>query len=840
MDETRTRIPIKVKILLSLVLITFVSIGLNLYFTIDIFTQDKKSYIFETALQESNKITDTVIFPIQQITDNLAYISTLRSQKQISNYFQGQHEITFVQHVRNKTVLGSINTTDLTLKELVKISKYPNSSQQPIFLGKQFFYLIKSEQAGSQITILLNLESISKQLQRSKVFKSYLLSKTGVPYTKTISKETQTSIHSLLKSKFNQGTREIQIQETDYLSSFIKNKKYNFSVITLIKKENAFEVISILTKKTIFFGLILLGIAMAVGTIFSTSLTRPINILYDFTKKIREGNYSEKVTVNTNDELRVLANSFNAMTSEISNLLANKELMIKELTIAKAQLEDYSKNLEVLVEQRTAELREAHNFMAAMINSLDQGLLVFNKNCIVSPTYTKVCEELFTLPPEGEHFAKLIGNSKPKEIEALDKWSEIVFSNKLPFESAIGLAPQVIKRGSSIEDSEFQVIDLSYYPMRNEDEEIINIVAVATDKTEEARSKEQFLNKEQYVEMVMKMIQNKKQFLSFIQEVDNIISNIERNYDQVSKKQIPFSCETFLIDFHTLNGGFGMYSALALQRFARKIEGELVALREQPDEQAMKIMPALGNNITELKKQYTNFLTECATIFGKSLDDERSTVVIKKTYIEELQYKLSANEQDSINYLEEFFIKIPILEHFTPYIDLVSDLQTRLDKKINPLTFIGSDLRVLPGQYIDFYQTLVHLFRNCCDHGIEQPDVREKRGKELAGTIEVNTFKTSTHLVIQVSDDGNGIDPAKIREKLLEMNPDKSYDHISDKEIIYQVFEPHFSTATNLTSVSGRGVGMSAIKEVVQAHNGSIKIQSKLEAGTIFKFLLPS
>ncbi len=838
MDNIKPKVPIKVKIIISLTTIAFFAISLNLYFSVNIFTQDKKSYIFESALKQSTHIANRIIFPIQKIENNISYILNLKDKEQIKYYFEGVDNVVYFNR-GNFHHLADINKTDLKAKELEKIFQYNQKTAMPIILGGQLFYLLRFPVQFYTTTILLSLEDIEKELRLNKTFTTFLLNNHNHPYQQKISPDMQQQFNQLLHEKFTQGTKEIKINKTSYLVSYLKSTHYNFNVVTLIKKDVAFEVIKVLTKKTIFFGMVLLGIAIFIGTLLAISLTKPINKLYAFTQKVGEGKYDSKVEVNTNDELKVLANSFNSMTSEISSLLKTKEEMIVELQLAKDQLEEYNKNLEKIVAQRTAELREAHNFMSAMINSLDQGLLVFNRDSICLDVYTKACEELFQQSPAGKHFATVIGNTSEQDIKTFNQWSDIVFSQKIPFDSAVGLAPQSIRHGESYTDDNYQVIDLKYFPMLDEQENINNVVVVATDKTEEARAKEQFINKEKYVEMVLKILQNKKHFLTFLKEIENIIHNIKNNLQAVKDGTIPFSAELFMIDFHTMNGGFGIYSAYTMQQLARKIEGELVEQKEMSKEENTKFLTQLEKYIEEFEQEYTNYLKECEVIFGEDLNNARNSITIEKSYVEELQYKLFADDKDAKVFFETYFINIPIKEHFVPYINLVENLQTKLGKQINPLKFIGADLRVKPNQYLDFYQSLVHLFRNCCDHGIETPDERTEKGKEAAGTILIETQQTANELIIKISDDGRGIDPQKIREKLKELDPDQSYDHIPDDKIIYQIFEPHFSTAAELTSVSGRGVGMSAIKEVVENYRGTIEVHSAINQGTTFVFILP-
>ena len=138
---------------------------------------------------------------------------------------------------------------------------------------------------------------------------------------------------------------------------------------------------------------------------------------------------------------------------------------------------------------------------------------------------------------------------------------------------------------------------------------------------------------------------------------------------------------------------------------------------------------------------------------------------------------------------------------------------------------------------------MVHLFRNCVDHGIEAPQKRIENNKDAQGRISIEFKRVQSKgrpwLNIHISDDGAGIDPARIREKLKELHPEQKYDDISDEEIIYKIFDPTFTTTEVVSELSGRGVGMSAIKDVIDKKRGSLKISSALGKGSDFIFSVP-
>jgi len=161
---------------------------------------------------------------------------------------------------------------------------------------------------------------------------------------------------------------------------------------------------------------------------------------------------------------------------------------------------------------------------------------------------------------------------------------------------------------------------------------------------------------------------------------------------------------------------------------------------------------------------------------------------------------------------------------------------------------IGKDIRlVLSGEEVELDKTLVerigdpltHLVRNAIDHGIEAPEVRRQLGKPVQGTVSLNAFHDSGSIVIEVGDDGGGLRRERIIASAIErglLDPDHK---ASDSEVFALIFEPGFSTASEVTSLSGRGVGMDVVKRNIEALRGSITIDSEAGRGTTVRVRLP-
>ncbi|WP_313468948.1 chemotaxis protein CheW [Carnobacterium sp.] len=132
---------------------------------------------------------------------------------------------------------------------------------------------------------------------------------------------------------------------------------------------------------------------------------------------------------------------------------------------------------------------------------------------------------------------------------------------------------------------------------------------------------------------------------------------------------------------------------------------------------------------------------------------------------------------------------------------------------------------------------MIHLIRNAADHGVEMPDRRLELGKNPKGQIKITAYQEGNRVVLTVSDDGKGLDPAAIKASATRKGI--ATEGLNDKELQHLIFHPGFSTASEVTSISGRGVGMDVVKQKINTLGGTIDIVSEINKGTTFKVNLP-
>jgi len=183
---------------------------------------------------------------------------------------------------------------------------------------------------------------------------------------------------------------------------------------------------------------------------------------------------------------------------------------------------------------------------------------------------------------------------------------------------------------------------------------------------------------------------------------------------------------------------------------------------------------------------------------------------------------------------------LPIGKVFNKFPRMIRDLSRELSKDIE-LHISGEDTELDKSIVEEIGDPLVHIIRNSCDHGVETPDIRKASGKEEKGNIILKAYNEGNQIVIQIDDDGKGLDVEMLKNKSLENGiiTEKEADAMSDKEAYTLIFKPGFSTAAAVTSVSGRGVGMDVVKTNIEKLNGMIDIESELGSGTSIKLKIP-
>ncbi len=228
-----------------------------------------------------------------------------------------------------------------------------------------------------------------------------------------------------------------------------------------------------------------------------------------------------------------------------------------------------------------------------------------------------------------------------------------------------------------------------------------------------------------------------------------------------------------------------------------------------------------------------------------------SELIIQKTRLEGIQeFERTTTYNEAIESLERITTDlhdavmkvrmVPIETVFNRFPRMIRDISKDIGKEI-VLTMSGEETELDRTVIDEIGDPLIHLLRNSADHGIEQVEKRAKLGKPAAGNISLKAYQDGNNVVIEVVDDGQGIDVEKVKNKAIERGLVKKEiaNNLSQKDIIDFLFKPSFSTADQITNLSGRGVGLDVVKTKIESLNGSVEVETEMNKGSRFIIRLP-
>lgn len=297
-----------------------------------------------------------------------------------------------------------------------------------------------------------------------------------------------------------------------------------------------------------------------------------------------------------------------------------------------------------------------------------------------------------------------------------------------------------------------------------------------------------------------------------------------------------------VIDIHKTKG----YKPSGETSVAVKNDGEQTAVEKKeqaaktPDKKASS-KPVVGRTVrVDIEKLdvLMNLVSELIIAKNSLLSaavSEQSNANGVMSHIEYLE-SVTTNLHESVMKVR----MVPIESVVNKFPRMIRDLSKKLDKKME-LYMTGEQTELDRTVVDEIGDPLMHLLRNSADHGLESAEVRAQRGKPAVGSIFLDAYQDGNNVVIEVRDDGNGIDIEAVKNKALErgvITPEQAAV-MTDKEIINLLFLPSFSTAKQVTDVSGRGVGLDVVKSKIESLSGEVEVKSQLGVGSTWTIRLP-
>jgi two-component system chemotaxis sensor kinase CheA len=510
--------------------------------------------------------------------------------------------------------------------------------------------------------------------------------------------------------------------------------------------------------------------------------------------------------------------------------LGQKEDVILALQKAQLELEEYSKNLERMVQERTKQISHMNRLMKALLDSLSQGFFIFDKTGLCLEVTSKACESTVEHSPTGKKIWDVL-KLAPDKINGFERWMTTLFSEMLPFSDLAPLGP------ASYPHSEGLNISLDYFPLRNEENQIDGVVVVASDITNLVEAQRQAVIEKQHSEMIISLVRSKNQVSRFVREAQSLLQELQGH---LSKS--PVDGEAVFRCLHTLKGGAGMLSILGMTDACHSAESFLSEYNKNPQESSAVALRGLCEMVTA---KFLEFKEEAKEVLGPSALSDQRLLEIPSLELQKLLQRFQA-VPEALPLAEEVlgkFLREPVETFFLPYKEVAFKLAANQNKLLREVSFTQGSISVVPEIYSSLFSTFVHAFRNAIDHGLETPEERTARGKPEGGELHVafEVLSAPERLRISVSDDGRGIDPEKIRAKLIAKNPGKAAVFAAEthQEVLQHIFDSQFSTNDTVTAISGRGVGLDAIKSEAVALGGQAWVVSRPGFGSTITVEVP-
>ena len=469
-----------------------------------------------------------------------------------------------------------------------------------------------------------------------------------------------------------------------------------------------------------------------------------------------------------------------------------------------------------------------------LVNSLGQGFLVFGRDGMCGKVYSQACLDLLETVPAGQNISDVL-RVPPDQRSDFNDWLDVLYQphHALGFDDVVRFLPQYFAH------SKGRRVNLTYRPSRQRDGSLINVVMIATDQTEEYAAQLRAKERQDFAETICRIFKERNQFQMTLSHVRGFLETAAA--PTVSLRD----ASEILRQLHTLKASVKHFNLLKFGDVIHAVEHDLRQPEIRPDDDSFR--RALREGTRKISESLSASTADVSDLLGLDQDWRGNIREIGESDLYDFARTMQAQNVDPV-LIKQFLATIaavPIRECLQSFERSLRELAGVVDKQIKPVQYLGTNPRVLARPIQDFLFSLTHISRNIMDHGIEPPVARMAQGKDPAGQVtvltEVLTEGSSKmewlHIVIR--DDGNGINPSRVRAKLAMLDPQGTWMFEDDRAVIQRIFSWGFSTSEQVTTLSGRGVGLEAVKQEVLKLGGTIRVESELYKGATFDIRIP-
>jgi len=516
------------------------------------------------------------------------------------------------------------------------------------------------------------------------------------------------------------------------------------------------------------------------------------------------------IQIDTKDEFGQMSESLN------ENIIVSAKLH--------EEIGELNTNLEKKVEEKTAKV-------TTLLNNADQGFLSFGADLIIDNEYSKECDRIFKQTIAGASLADLLypKDTTKKEFFIQTLQSLLKETNNLKIKTIISLLQHEFIINKKAIDVQYKIVDKDKF------------MVILTDITAKKLLEKKINRERNILKMIVSVVSDSEEFFELNDDFEELHKSKENLVD-FTKTPLHNATEIYRI-IHTFKGLFSQKEMNSVVLHLHKLESDLsdaIASQENTNDNLLKLL-----NESNFSKWLKKDIDVIKDILGDELFTKRGNLTIREETISQIEKKINdiAKNHDELQEIQIIADDIKNLKHrtvysmFSAYPKLVNQLSERLEKSIYPLEIIvDKDLKA-SDEIKPFVKSLVHLFRNSVDHGIESMDDRAEIEKDEIGTISCAIKQENENLYITIADDGAGLNREKIKSKARSLGIET--DTMSDKEIEELIFNDRFSTKDEVSQTSGRGVGMAVVKDELEKLNGVMKINSQKNIGTTIEFVIP-
>lgn len=468
-------------------------------------------------------------------------------------------------------------------------------------------------------------------------------------------------------------------------------------------------------------------------------------------------------------------------------------------------------DLEHQIAERTAAIRN-------MLDVTGDGFLTFGPDYRVHPEYSKPCEEIFGGPIAGARLPDLLYlEERPRQefVDGLD----LYFTGRAKAEVIFDLLDKRVEVRDRIIELDYRAIDET------------TVMCSLTDVTEQERLEARVEEQERRRNLILRVVSSREYFAGFLEEANDLFQVLDAIVPHRSTEIPQETIEKLAAQVHTFKGNASFLGFVRTATVAHDFEDQLAALPILQNDLD------LSSEVFVLKRQYYEEYNAIAETLGERWINDLSTINVPLAMVQKVEKYVRAKYASDTTLVTamEQLRSVPLVDLFSRYPQLIQEVAGRRGRRVRSVEILGGEFRVLPDRFEPLASALTHIARNMVDHGIESPAERELKGKPTAGEIRIELTRDAGEVVIVFSDDGQGISFAAVEERAREQGLIEGEATTTRADLLRLLFSSGFSTSDEVSTVSGRGVGLNAVQRAVRRLGGRISVETKPGRGTTFR-----